>query len=370
MKVHHCMIDGVSGVQLMGVLLDPSPTPPHFTAPVTHRPPPLPSAMHRLVSALSDRLATAVHQGMTAVSFAMRPRAALAELQATVDAVVHLGRQLLAGAPRTPLNGPLGLARGLAWHTVSLNQVKAAKDRLGGSVNDIVLAALSGALRRVLIDRGMMADRTELRAVVPVNIRGAHQHLKLGNQISLMVAPLPIGILDPVERLRQVRAATGMLKKGNEAAKTERLVTLLDLVPPNLHRMLSGIRGLAAPTNTICTNVPGPPISLYMQGVRVDRIVPFVPLVEPVGLAFAILSYADTLTIGLTADAALVPDLREILPHLDASFDELWAATGLPRLARGGAVLPERQRRRANSAGTTGGTVTAIPRGQSGRRTE
>jgi hypothetical protein len=98
--------------------------------------------------------------------------------------------------------------------------------------------------------------------------------------------------------------------------------------------------------NTICTNVPGPPVSLYMQGVRVDRMVPFVPLADPVGLAFAILSYADTLTISATADAALAPDLREVVAPLHTSFEELWAATGLSRVAHAEPVRSERQRRR------------------------
>ncbi len=361
-KVHHCMIDGVSGVQLLGVLLDPSPTPATLTVPAARRRPPLSSLTGRLVSALSDRVTAGVHRGMAALSLACRPRRAVLELRATADAVGHLGRQLLAGAPRTPFNGRLGLARTLAWTTLPLNQIKAIRSSLGGSVNDVVLAIVSGAMRQVLLERGLNPDRTELRAVVPVNTREAHHHLKLGNQISLMVAPLPVGIVDPVERLRQVRAATALLKAGNEPAKTERLVQLLELCPPPLLQVLRFVQGLAVPVNTICTNVPGPPISLYMQGVRLERMVPFVPLAEPVGLAFAVLSYADTLTIGFTADAQLVPDLREVVPSFVASFEELSAATGLAQEIRVGPVLPERQRRRGGSGGVA--AVTQMTRGK------
>jgi WS/DGAT/MGAT family acyltransferase len=359
-KVHHCMIDGVSGVQLLAALLDPSPTAPSLGVPAARRRRPLPGFTGRLVSALSDRLTAGVHHAMSLASLAGRPRRAMQEIRATADALGHLTRQLLTGAPRTPFNGRLGLARALAWITFPLNDIKTIKDSLGGSVNDVVLAIVSGAMRQVLIDRGQNPDRTELRAIVPVNLREAHQPLKLGNRISLMVAPLPVGIVDPVERLRQVRAATTLLKAGNEPAKTERLVSLLELCPPPLFLAFRFAQNLAAPVNTICTNVPGPPVSLYMQGVRLERMAPFAPLAEPVGLAFAIVSYADTLTIGFTADAALVADLREVVPPFAIAFEELWTATGRVRGARLGPVLPERQRRHAAGAAT----VTQMTRGK------
>jgi WS/DGAT/MGAT family acyltransferase len=284
---------------------------------------------------------------VAALELLAHPGHAVGEVRETVDAFAHLVRTLVAAAPRTPFNGPLGIARNLAWATFSLNEIKAIKNRLGGSMNDVVLAVISGAMRRVLADRGMSPERVELRAAIPVNVRGTHEHLKLGNQVSMMVAPLPVGILDPVERLRQVRAATALLKAGNEPGKAQRLVQLIELLPAPVHQLFGRAPSLAAPINTICTNVPGPPVSLYMQGVRVDRMAPFVPLAAPVGLAFAILSYADTLTISATADAALVPDLAEVIAPLHTSFEELWAATGLSRVSHAESVRPERQRRRA-----------------------
>jgi hypothetical protein len=125
--------------------------------------------------------------------------------------------------------------------------------------------------------------------------------------------------------------------------------------------MIGSAGGLTAPINTICTNVPGPPISLYMQGIRLERMIPFVPLAEGVGLAFAILSYADTITIGVTADAELVPDLHEIVVALHASFEELWAVTGLERVSTAGPVLPERQRRERRLASLQSRSVGTSP---------
>lgn len=360
-KVHHCMIDGISGVQLLGVMLDTAPNPPPISAPPFPRAAAPPGLTTRLLDALSDRLTTGIRRGIAALGLMARPARALHELRDTVDALGHLLRSSLVGPPSTPFNGRLGIARGLAWASFSLNETKTIKNRLGGSVNDVVLAIISGAMRTVLAERGMNPDRTELRAAVPVNIRGTHEHMQLGNQISMMIAPLPIGILDPVERLRQVRAATALLKIENESGKTERILELVDLLPPPVQQLVGRIQRLGGPVNTICTNVPGPPISLYMQGARLERMVPFVPLADPIGLAFAILSYADTLTIGVTADAALVPDLREIVMPLYASFEELWAATGLRRVTRLGPVRPERKRRDNMKVAAESGSASQAP---------
>lgn len=349
-KVHHCMIDGVSGVQLMAILLDPSPTPTVVPPASPRRRHPLPGFTSRLVDAVSDRIVTGMNRGSTALRLLMRPRRVFQELQLTRDAVASAVQTLVAGTPRTPFNGHLGIGRSLSWITFSLPEVKRIKNALGGSVNDVVLAVISGALRRVLQARGTGADRVELLTAVPVNTRSAAQHLKLGNQVSAMIAPLPVGIHDPIERLHQVRDATALLKHGHEAEKTQRLMDMVGLMPPPLQRLLGAAGGLAAPINTICTNVPGPPVSLYMQSVRLERMMPFLPLMEGIGLAFGILSYADTLTIALTADAELVPDLHEVIAALNASFEELWAETGLERVSSEAPVLPERQRRRLAAA--------------------
>ena len=186
--------------------------------------------------------------------------------------------------------------------------------------------------------------------MLPVNVRRPDEHLRLGNRVSMLVAPLPVGIFDPLERFRQVRAATGQLKEQGQAAQVTRMVDLLELLPAALQRPLGWLQVQAAPVNTICTNVPGPPVSLYVQGLRLETLVPIVPLAQGVGLAFAILSYADALTIGITADPALVPDVDRFGDLLQAGFEELRVLAGVERVARRPLPLrPERQRRQPPS---------------------
>jgi diacylglycerol O-acyltransferase len=350
-KAHHCMIDGASGVQLLGILLDPTPKPTVFALPSA---PPerraLPNALAQAAMGLLDTARTQIGLGRQAATLLTHPSRALTEARATLDAVATLARTLLAGAPPTPFNGVLGTRRTLAWTRLSLNEVKAIKNRLGGTVNDVVLAVISGGLRRYLRAHGVSTQRTELKAMVPVNVRGTHESLKLGNRVSMMVAPLPIGITDPVERLRQVSAAMDLLKSSGQAEQMERIVALTDLLPPPLQRPLARLQASVSPVNTVCTNVPGPRETRYMLGEPVQMLVPLVPLAVGIGLGFAIMSYADQLTLGLNADAERVPDIWEVAAALHQSFDELWAATGLERIVATPPVQPGRKRRQRGSA--------------------
>jgi WS/DGAT/MGAT family acyltransferase len=346
-KVHHCMIDGVSGVQLLGVIFDPSPRPQPVPPPErTTEAPPLPSAASQLVRAVREGVEAGVDRVRALAELARRPAVALAELGKAGEAIGALARIVLAGTPETPFNGHVSTLRRVVWVSFSLNETKAIKNRLGGTVNDVVLATITSALRRFLERRGLRPDRTELRAMLPVNVRRADEHLHLGNRVSMLVAPLPVGIFDPLERLRQIRTATAQLKEQGQAAQMTRVLDLLELLPAPLQKPLGWLQVQAAPVNTICTNVPGPPVSLYVQGLRLETLVPMVPLAQGVGLAFAILSYADTLTIGITADPALVPDVERLTEFLETGFEELRELAGVERVAlRAVPIRPERQRR-------------------------
>jgi diacylglycerol O-acyltransferase len=332
-KTHHAMIDGASGVQLINLLMDPTPHPAAPPPPSTaRRPRPgLPNPLMHAASGLLDTVRTELDLGRRVVGALRNPSAALDEARATVTALGTLTRTLLTGAPPTPFNGSIGKDRSLAWARFSLHEVKAVKNRLGGTVNDVMLAVVAGGLRLYLRDHGLKTERTELRAMVPVNVRAAHEHLKLGNRVSMMVAPLPIGITDPVERLRQVSAAMDLLKSGGQAGQMERVVALTDVLPPPLQRPLARLQASVTPVNTVCTNVPGPRETRYLLSEPVELMVPLVPLAAGIGLAFAIMSYADQLTIGLTGDAGRVPDIWALAHQLHQSFEELWGATGLER---------------------------------------
>jgi hypothetical protein len=169
--------------------------------------------------------------------------------------------------------------------------------------------------------------------------------MALGNRVSMMVAPLPVGIYDTAERYRQVRAATAQLKASGESARMTRILDLMTLLPPALQTAAGWLQVQSAPVNTICTNVPGPPVSLYTQGQRIETMVPLVPLAQGIGVAFAMLSYADTLTIGVTLDPALIRDGEKIVEGLGESFEELCTLANIDRAERSTPVRPERQRR-------------------------
>ncbi|HLK12447.1 MAG TPA: wax ester/triacylglycerol synthase family O-acyltransferase [Candidatus Binatia bacterium] len=333
-KVHHCMIDGVSGVQLLGVMFDPSPRPAPVVPPEpAPPPPPLPSATAQALRALGEAPAVLRERARTLARLVRRPGEALAELSLSAAAAGEMARLVLTGTPATPFNGHVSVLRRVLWTTFPLNGVKAIKNRLGGTVNDVVLTVISSALRGYLEDRGFNPDRIELRAMCPVNTRPPGQHGELGNRVSALVVPLPIGIFDPLERLRQVRAATAQLKRRGEARQMTRVLELVSLLPPILQRPLGWLQTLTVPFNTICTNVPGPPVSLYVQGKRLEVLVPIVPLAQGVGLAFAILSYADTLTIGLTVDPALVRAYEDMPRLLRAGYEELRGIAGVEVVA-------------------------------------
>src|SRR5262245_45658244 len=347
-KVHHCMIDGVSGVQLLGVMFDPSPNPvPPPPSDGLPPAPPLPSPLVQLGRAVRDSVRTARRRAQLVADHVRRPGRALAEVGEVADAVGQLARIMIEPTPRTPWNGHVSTLRHIGWTTLSLNEVKAIKNRLGGTVNDVVLTVITSALRAYLEGHGVRPDRIQLRAMVPVNVRSKPDHLRLGNRIAMMVAPLPVGIYEPHERLRQVQAAMAQLKEGGESARMTRMIDLLSLLPPPVQKPLGWLQVQAAPINTICTNVPGPPVSLYVQGRRLETLVPLVPLAQGVGLAFAILSYADTLTIGITCDPALVAESEPLCELLQAALEELRNLAGVERVGRRGQVRPERQRRAA-----------------------
>jgi WS/DGAT/MGAT family acyltransferase len=278
------------------------------------------------------------------VDLLRHPEQAVDELRRTSEAVGEVARVLLERVPPTPFNGHVSILRRVLWHTIPLHEIKTVKNRLGGTVNDVVLATIAGALRRYLELHDITPDRVELKAMCPVNVRRPDEHLALGNRVSMMVAPLPVGIFDPLERYRQVRAAMAQIKASGESARMTRILDLMTLLPPTLQTALGWLQVQSAPVNTICTNVPGPPVSLFVQGVRLATMVPMVPLAQGIGLAFAMLSYADTLTIGVTLDPALIRDGERIVDCLGTSFEELCALSRVERGERA-PVRPERQRR-------------------------
>jgi WS/DGAT/MGAT family acyltransferase len=347
-KVHHAMIDGVSGVQLMSVMFDVSPRPaPPPPAPPAEPAPRLPSPVMRVARAAEDGARGAVSLARQLAGMIAEPSRALRAGGELVHALTDVARVLGAGVVPSPYNGHVSTLRRIAWATLGLHELKSVKNRIGGTLNDAILTVISAALRRDLERRGIDPDGLELRAMCPVNVRSKEEHLHLGNRVSMMVAPLPVGIHDPFERLRQVRAAMSRVKASGLATEMSDVLQLIEWVPAPLQVPLAQLPIWVPPFNTICTNVPGPPVSLYVQGNRLETLVPLVPLAQGIGLAFAILSYTDHVTIGVTADPALVGDPSPIAEALLDAHRELCQVAGVERLPpRPAPVASERQRRR------------------------
>jgi WS/DGAT/MGAT family acyltransferase len=236
----------------------------------------------------------------------------------------------LRPAPDSPLNRPIAASRRFAWQVVDLADVAAVRERLGGTVNDVVLTTVAGAVRRFLRGRDPDPALLDLRALVPVSTRSPADAHSLGNHVGAWLVPLPISEADPLRRFARIHKTTQSLKGAREAfgarLLTEAGSTMLGLSV----RMLEWIH----PFNLVITNVPGPPIPLYLLGARLRHAFPLVPLFPSQGLGVAVLSYANQLCWGVNADCHVVPDVEAFGEALGAAFDELRSAGGVaPRRA-------------------------------------
>jgi WS/DGAT/MGAT family acyltransferase len=212
------------------------------------------------------------------------------------------------------------------WLQRRLDELKEIKNALGGTVNDVVLAVVAGALGRWLRSRGVRVEGLELRALVPVSIRSADEQGQLGNRIAAMRGPLPVYARDPVERLRIVREAMQGLKESKQALGAEVIAGLERFAPPTLLAQASRLNFSTRLFNLIVTNVPGPQFPLYLLGREMQEIVPIAFLPEDHALAIAAMSYNGNVDFGLLADFDALPDLETVAELLDESVDELLAA--------------------------------------------
>jgi diacylglycerol O-acyltransferase / wax synthase len=266
---------------------------------------------------------------------ATHPRESLHE---TREALEGVGEVVWAGmnpAPDTPLNVEIGPHRRLAWVRHELADFKRVKNAFGGTVNDVVLAVVAGALQKWLRSRGVRTEGLELRALVPVSIRGARdQRGELGNRIAAMRAPLPVYVEDPVARLQVVRQAMDGLKESKQALGAEVISGMQALAPPTIFAQASRLNFSTRLFNLLVTNVPGPQMPLYVLGRRLDDLFAVAFLPKNHALAIAIMSYDGGMDFGLLGDYDAMPDLDRVGDLLGASLQELvdaaWAASGEP----------------------------------------
>jgi WS/DGAT/MGAT family acyltransferase len=326
-KTHHALVDGVSGVDLATVLfdLDPVPQPvPHEGEPWV--PQPEPSAAQLAARGLIGLARAPLSLAARAMSAATQPQATLESARVAVEGIAEVAWAGLNPAPESPLNVPIGPHRRIAFVRGELADFKRVKDAFGGTVNDVVLTAVAGGLRRWLQSRGVRVEGMELRGLVPVSIRVQGDAGTLGNRIAAMRGPLPVYIEDPVARLRVVRRAMDGLKESKQAVGAEVLASLEQFAPPTILAQASRLNFSTRLFNLLVTNVPGPQFPLYVLGRELQDLYPVAFLPRDHALAVAIMSYNGGIDFGLLADYDAMPDLDELAGHLEAARDELVAA--------------------------------------------
>jgi WS/DGAT/MGAT family acyltransferase len=323
-KVHHCMVDGLSSVVLMNALLKGEPTEACDLLPRwMPRREPSPWALASAALGRYARLPFDVAKSLPGLLQSVR------DPESGVCATVTALRKTFDGGTRgvsdTPLNQRIGPHRRLDWLTMDLEEVKDVKNRLGGSVNDVVLATVAGALRRFLLRRGVDVMPLDVRVMAPVSIRTELEHEALGNQISAWMVPMPLAERDPVRRLDKIRDATTRLKESKQALGSALLTGVGEWTPAALLSLGARLAVRALPFNLVVTNVPGPQQALYMLGGKMVDNFGFIPLVDSLCLGIVLFSYAGQLCWGFTAEWDLLPDLDDFVGDIATSFRELCA---------------------------------------------
>jgi WS/DGAT/MGAT family acyltransferase len=321
-KTHHCMIDGVGSAELMATSMA---THPDSTLRKRRRwrprpaPGPLDLALGELRRTLGGGFAAlrAAQHGLT------HPRESARSLR---DALAGVAEALAAAfhtSSPTPLNVEIGPHRRFDWLRFDLADVKDVKNRLGGTVNDVVLATVAGALRRFLRGRGEDVARLDFRAMIPVNIRTQQEAGAFGNRVAMLSARLPLAERDPRTRLRRVIETTLELKTSKQAKGVEVMEEISDLGLTSLFVQFARLTALTRPFNVVVTNVPGPQLQGYLLGAPLVEVYPLVPLYRNQALGVALFSYNGSLFWGLNADWDALPDLHDLVEALAVEFEAL-----------------------------------------------
>lgn len=325
-KIHHCMVDGTSGVDLTHILLSTRPD-QVLGEPRPYLPRPEPSSMELLRESMirNSTLPMQAVQGLR--TLARETKDLGQELSMRLQAVADLIGLAVRRADDTPINGKLGPHRRFDWLSMPLDDVKRVSKKIGCTVNDVVLATVSGAIREFLVYRRVEPAGLEFRVSAPVSMRRDQDKGKLGNQVSSWIIPLPIELADPLERVRALNRITTKLKSSRQALGVAMMMAMAELSPSMLLSL--GARAASGPINMIVTNVPGPQIPLYLLGAKLVEMYPLVPLLENTGIGVALFSYDGKLCWGFNAEYNMVADLRVFVEAVDTSFQELAAAAGV-----------------------------------------
>ena len=352
-KSHHALVDGVSGADIATVLFDLRPE-------GTDLPPAEPWVPHReptraelIARGVEGAARTVVGLAAKAVAEAA-PREVLGRAREMAQGVGEVARTALKAPPQTPFNVAPGPHRRFAVVRAELDEFKSVKAALGGTVNDVVLTAVAGGLAHFLRERGLDADGMELRACVPVSVRTEEKRSSLGNEITIMMAPLPVGVADPLRRLARVREVMDVLKESKQAVGAKTLAQMQDFAPPTILAQASRLQFSSRMYNLLVTNVPGPQFPLYVLGRRMRAIYPVPFLAGDRALAIAIMSYDGGMNFGLLGDYDAMPDLGVVAEGIEGALAELEAAA-----KRASRVEARKSKRRQGTAKPRRGSTKA-----------
>jgi WS/DGAT/MGAT family acyltransferase len=324
-KAHHCMVDGIAAVELAALLLDPTMRPPS-----SHKDKwkaaPVPGAIKLLTQGLRDRLLDPLALFGTAFEIVSSPRRIVGLPEDLMRTLRALGHSVGAPAPPSMLNGPISASRHLALLQRPLDDLKqVAGNDSATTINDVVLAAASGGMRRFLISHDEQPIR--LKAMVPVNLRDLDAAGELGNRISFLFVDLPCDEPDPVRRLRTVHAAMSDRKEGGEPQGGESVLGAVAHAPHLLQHMVSRLMAGPRAFNLVVSNIPGPKEPLYMLGCELEEVYPVVPLADRHAISIGLTTVGDRAFFGIYADPESLPDVEPLAAFIDTSIDELLSAT-------------------------------------------
>src|SRR5665213_3428501 len=312
-KSHHALIDGIAGIDLATVLFDLSPDPP----PLRHsgrawQPHSEPGAAELLAAGLRGAVRNGIALAEGAIDALSHPDHAFSRAREAAEGIGEIVWAGLNPAPETPLNVEIGPHRRYAVVRQQLADYKEVKTALGGTVNDVVLTVVSGALAGWLQSRGVRTEGLEMRALVPVSVRTKDQRNTLGNQLTVMRGPLPVYIEDPVARLRFVRAAMDGLQESKQAVGAATLAAVNSVAPPTILAQASRLNFSTRLFNLLVTNIPGPQMPLYVLGRKLEDVFPLAFLPKDHALAIGIMSYNGQMNFGLLGDFDALPDIDAI----------------------------------------------------------
>jgi diacylglycerol O-acyltransferase / wax synthase len=326
LKVHHCMVDGVSGADLMTTLLDarPDATRP---GPDTWIPAHGPTDAMLVAESLGQLFVNRTAQTRALGSLVRTPTRSAAKLRASVAGLRSFGRSTTP-QPASSIQGGIGPHRRWSSAHAELADIKTIKRTFGGTVNDVVLAVIAGAFRDLLADLDEDPDRAVLRALVPVSVRSEGDGAR-NNQVTAMIAELPIGIADPLERLISMREQMELLKASGQVDTGQTLTALTAFTAPSVLALAlraATVIGRQFPqraVGTVTTNVRGPDHTLYAAGRRMVANQPFVPIAQGVRIGVAILTYDGSVSFGITGDYDTVPDVVRLCRSIESGIDDL-----------------------------------------------